>query len=84
LQAYEVIMSAAVSIRLPEDIKERLEKLSKLTGRSKTYYITEAIREKLEDLEDVYLAEQILIDIREGRSKTFTLSEVEEKLGLVD
>ncbi len=77
-------MSAAVSIRLPEDIKERLEKLSKLTGRSKTYYITEAIREKLEDLEDVYLAEQILIDIREGRSKTFTLSEVEEKLGLVD
>jgi hypothetical protein len=32
----------------------------------------------------VYLAEQILIDIREGRSKTFTLSEVEQQLGLVD
>jgi len=77
-------MGTAVSIRLPEDIKERLDKLSKRTGRSKTYYITQAIYEKLEDLEDLYLAEQILIDIHEGRSRTYTLAEVEEQLGLVD
>ncbi len=77
-------MSAAVSIRLPEDVKQRLEKLSKETGRSKTYYITEAIREKLDDLEDLYLAEQRTIDVREGRSTTSTLHEVKQRLGLVD
>jgi RHH-type rel operon transcriptional repressor/antitoxin RelB len=49
---------SAVSLRLPDDLKVRLDRLSKLTGRSKTYYMLEAIREKLEDLEDLYLAER--------------------------
>jgi RHH-type rel operon transcriptional repressor/antitoxin RelB len=65
-------------------LKDRLEKLSKATGRSKTYYMIQAIADKIEDLEDLYLAEQILIDIREGRSKTYTLAEVEEQVGPVD
>jgi RHH-type rel operon transcriptional repressor/antitoxin RelB len=77
-------MGTAVSLRLPEDLKDRLEKLSKATGRSKTYYMIQAIADKIEDLEDLYLAEQILIDIREGRSKTYTLAEVEEQVGPVD
>jgi RHH-type rel operon transcriptional repressor/antitoxin RelB len=77
-------MGSAVSLRLPEDIKSRLEKLSKLTGRSKTYYMVEAISEKLEDLEDLYLAEQRTIALRAGRSRTYTLDEVEKRLGLAD
>jgi len=51
-------MGSAVSLRLPEKLKSRLEKLSKRTGRSKTYYMVEAISEKLADLEDLYLAEE--------------------------
>jgi len=77
-------MGAAVSLRLPEDLKARLEKLSKLTGRSKTYYMVEAIAEKLEDLEDLYLAEQRTLALRAGRSRTYTLDEVEKRLGLAD
>jgi RHH-type rel operon transcriptional repressor/antitoxin RelB len=77
-------MATAVSIRLPEDVKERLENLSRVTGRSKTYYITQAILEKLEDLEDLYLAEQRTIALNEGRSRTSTLDEVKQRLGLVD
>ena len=77
-------MGSAVSLRLPEGLKSRLEKLSKLTGRSKTYYMIEAISEKLEDLEDLYLAEQRTIALRAGRSRTYTLDEVEKRLGLVD
>jgi predicted transcriptional regulator len=38
-------MGSAVSIRLPENLKSRLENLAKATGRSKTYYMLEAIRE---------------------------------------
>jgi RHH-type rel operon transcriptional repressor/antitoxin RelB len=38
----------------------------------------------LDDLEDLYLAEQRLIDIRAGHSRTHTLEEVERDLGLAD
>ena len=74
----------AVSIRLPDDVTNRLNQLAALTGRSKSFYITEAILEHLDDLEDVYLAEKRLEDIRAGRSKTYTLEEVERDLGLAD
>ena len=58
----------ALSIRLPCDAETRLKNLAALTGRSKTFYVTEAIVEHLDDLEDLYLAEQRLIDIRAGKS----------------
>ena len=47
---------SAVSIRLPDDVSTRLQNLAQRTGRSKTFYMVEAIREHLDDLEDVYLA----------------------------
>ena len=73
-----------LAIRLPSDIEERLERLAKATGRTKTYYAREAILEHLDDLEDLYLAEQRLVDHRAGRSQTCTLEEVERELGLAD
>ncbi len=74
----------AVSVQLPDDVANRLNQLAALTGRSKSFYITEAVLEHLDDLEDVYLAEKRLEDIRAGRSKTHTLEEVERDLGLAD
>lgn len=56
--------------------------LAKKTGRSKTFYMLEAIRDHLDDLEDLYLAEQRLIDVRAGRSRTISLDDVERELGL--
>ena len=73
-----------LAIRLPDDVEARLEALAKATGRTKTFYAREAILEHLEDLEDLYLAEQRLIDNRAGRSVTHTLEEVERDLGLAD
>jgi RHH-type rel operon transcriptional repressor/antitoxin RelB len=75
-------MAVAVSLRLPEELKIRLDKLAQRTGRSKTYYMIEAISEKLEDLEDLYLAEERTRALRAGRSRTYTLDEVEKRLGL--
>ena len=46
-----------LTIRLPQSIEKRLEKLARRTGRTKTYYVRQAILEHLEDLEDRYLAE---------------------------
>ena len=72
----------SVSLRLPEELNHRLSDLSAKTGRSKTFYMLEAIRQHLDDLEDLYLAEQRLIDVRAGRSRTLSLDDVERELGL--
>ncbi len=45
-----------LAIRLQSEIEERLERLAKRTGRTKTYYAREAILDHLDDLEDGYLA----------------------------
>jgi RHH-type rel operon transcriptional repressor/antitoxin RelB len=72
----------AVSLRLPDDLNIRLSDLADKTGRSKTFYMLEAIREHLDDMEDLYLAEQRLIDIRAGRSTTIPIEEVMKRYGL--
>ena len=71
-----------LAIRLPEKIEKRLDRLAKRTGRTKTYYAREAILQHLEELEDIYLAEKRLAEIRSGRNKTIPLEEVRRQLGL--
>lgn len=57
----------AVSISLPDDLSERLQDLAQRTGRSKAFYMVEAIRKHLDDLEDLYIAESRLIEIRRSQ-----------------
>jgi RHH-type rel operon transcriptional repressor/antitoxin RelB len=73
-----------LAIRLPAEIENRLEALSKATGRTKSFYVREAIVEHLADLEDLYLAEQRLLDIRSGKSQTVSLEDVMKRYGLDD
>lgn len=70
------------SIRLPHEIEARLESLSMQTGRSKSFYVKEAILDHLDDIEDIYLAEKRLEDIRSGRTKTIPLQEVMKLYGM--
>ncbi|MFD6099217.1 TraY domain-containing protein [Nocardiopsis flavescens] len=65
-----------LALRLPAEIEERLEALAKETGRSKSFYAREAIVAHLDELEEVYLAERRLEDLRAGRSGSVPLSEV--------
>jgi RHH-type transcriptional regulator, rel operon repressor / antitoxin RelB len=76
------IIIMAVSLRLPEDLRARLDRLAKRTGRTKTYYMIEAIREQIGDLEDIYLAEKELKDIKAGRSKLTPLADVMKNHGM--
>ena len=73
---------AAVSLRLPEEVSERLQKLADRTGRSKTYYMIEAISEHLDDLEDLQVAEQRLRSVRASRTGTVSLEDVMKRYGL--
>jgi len=47
-----------LALRLPPELEARLEALALKTGRTKSFYAREAILEKIEELEDRYLAEE--------------------------
>jgi RHH-type rel operon transcriptional repressor/antitoxin RelB len=68
----------AFSLRLPDELYERLEKLSKTTDRNKSYIIRRAIEEFLEDEEDYLVALSRL----SSTEKTYSITEVETALGL--
>ncbi len=73
-----------LAIRLAPEIEERLEALAARTGRTKTFYAREAILEHIDDLEDLYLAEQRLGEVRENRSETISLQYVIKSYDLAD
>lgn len=70
------------TIRLGEDLEDRIAKLAERAGRSKSFLAKQAINEKLEELEDYYLAVDRLkeYDPKDNRS----LSEVMAMYGLED
>jgi RHH-type rel operon transcriptional repressor/antitoxin RelB len=65
-------------------METRLNFLAAHTGRTKTFYVREAVERHMEDLEDLFLAERRLIESRAGRSQSYSLDEVERSLGLAD
>ena len=71
-----------LAIRLPPSIEKRLEKLARRTGRTKTFYAREAILAHLEDLEDRYLAEEVLQRIHSGEERTLPLKDALKRHGL--
>ena len=62
----------------------RYDRLAKSTGRTKTFYMTEALSESIDRLEYEYGILKDIEDYRAGRLKTYSLDEVGEMLGLDD
>lgn len=62
-----------LALRLTPEVEERLEALAKKTGRTKSYYAREAILEKIEDMEDYYLAAE---RVRTEKGRRLSLEEV--------
>ncbi len=73
-----------LSIRLSPEMEQRLDTLAKETHRPKSYYVREALERSLEEIEDVYLAEKRMENIRAGNSRVHSLTDVERDLGLAD
>jgi RHH-type rel operon transcriptional repressor/antitoxin RelB len=72
----------SVTVRIEDELDSRLERLARETHRTKSFYVREAILKALEDMEDIYLAEKRLEDIRAGRTKTLPLEDVVKKYGI--
>jgi RHH-type rel operon transcriptional repressor/antitoxin RelB len=74
----------ATSIRLAPDIEQRLDFLASQTGRTKAYYLREIIEKHIDDLEDYYLAAEVLERVRKGQEKVHSAADVRRDLGLDD
>ena len=78
------VLNMATSIRLDPSTEQRLDHLAAQTGRSKSYYLRELVKNGLEDLEDYYLAAATMERVRKGEERVYTLDEVERDLGLAN
>lgn len=76
---------AMVTIRLPQELRDRIDKLSERSGRTKSYFIRQLVERGVADLEEeIRELEEIRAAIRAGRRdfKTYSLDEVLADVGL--
>ena len=69
-----------LNVRVGEELENRLNVLSKETGRTKTYYVKEALEQYILNAEDVYIAKSRLEEIKMGRGQTLTIKQAREVL----
>ena len=67
-----------ISVRLSSDVEKRLEELARRTGRTKSYYVREALLEHLTEMEDRYIA----IERLENPSQRWALDDLERDVDL--
>ncbi|NBC47648.1 MAG: ribbon-helix-helix protein, CopG family [Gammaproteobacteria bacterium] len=72
------------SIRLPDATEQRLNELSRQTGRSKAEYLREFIEQGLDDAEDYQLASVVIEQVRKGEEPVHSAADVKKDLGLDD
>ena len=75
-------MTATATFRTTPELKSRVDFLAKETRRPSSFYFNLLLEEHLDDLEDIYLSEKVLQDIRSGKEKTYTADEVFAEAGL--
>ncbi|MDE2094616.1 MAG: CopG family transcriptional regulator [Burkholderiales bacterium] len=74
----------ATSIRLAPETEQRLDYLASQTGRTKAYYLRKIIEQGIEEMEDYYLAADVLERVRKGQERVHSAAEVRRDLGLDD
>ncbi len=57
-----MVASETLAIRITPELKERLERVAKSSGRSKGWIVNKALQLYLEDLEDVEVANSRILD----------------------
>ena len=71
-------------LELPQELRERIETRSGAANQKPEKFMSMAIEQYLEDLEDYEGAVRISEEVRSGRMKTYSLEEVRVHLGLDD
>ena len=75
-------LTATATFRTKPELKERIDFLARQTRRPTSFYYNLLLEDYLDDLEDIYLSEQVLTEIRGGKQKTYSADEVFAEAGL--
>ena len=75
-------MTVATSVTLSDEPGAELERLAARTGRSKSYYLREAVETHIDQLVRDYEILDTAQNVRAGRERTYSLAEVEDILDL--
>ncbi len=70
------------SLRMDPTIESRYENLAKSTGRTKSFYMNEALADSIDRLEWEFGILQDLEEIRQGKQKPVPLKDVMAEYGL--
>ncbi|MER2265895.1 type II toxin-antitoxin system RelB family antitoxin [Methylobacterium oxalidis] len=73
-----------LALDLPPDLERRLEAWAQRTGRSASEHVRDALREHLDTLDDIEVAERRLAALRRGESGTVPLDALAARYGLED
>jgi RHH-type rel operon transcriptional repressor/antitoxin RelB len=72
------------SIRLAPETEQRLDYLASQTGRTKAFYLREIIEQGIQEMEDYYLAADVLARVRQGKEQVHSAADVRKGLGFGD
>lgn len=70
------------SLQLPDEVAERLKDLANRTGRTETYFATEAICQYIQDLEDLYVSEKRMGEVDSGVVKPMSLDDLNDDVNV--
>ena len=73
-----------LALELPPELQARLDALAAQTGRRPVDRVIEAIKDQLDDLEDLVIAEERWRDHLSGNSETVPFEEVLRRHDLAD
>ncbi len=72
-------MSSILNMRLADEDAARLDALAKQTNRPKSFYVRKLIHDYLDEIEDVYLSEKALEEMRAGQ-RSYSSDEVRTEI----
>jgi len=74
--------TSVLSVRLPKEMKQRLDTLGDRTGRASSFYVMRALEQYLDDLEDLYSADAAYREWEDAGFATIAWADAKAQLDL--
>jgi RHH-type transcriptional regulator, rel operon repressor / antitoxin RelB len=71
-----------IAVRLTDEQQRRLDALSARTGRSRSFYVKEALETHLDELEERFWAHDVISAWEASEQKTRPIDDLKAELGL--
>ena len=72
-----------LAVRLDAETEARLNNLAAQTHRTKSFYVKQALLEYLDDIEDIYIGQKRVEDLRAGKDELVSFEDLKKELGYV-